>query len=506
MYKYICYIMIKYGGVFMLFMGIDVGSSGCKTSVVDENGKIICFCSEEYSFNYSPSGDCELDAKNVCDKVFLTIKKLASTNDLSELKTISVTSFGEMFVLLDKDKRVLCQSISYEDARGTRELCELSDKLCENTVYKITGAIPDAMFSLPKLLWIKKNKPAVYEKAKYFCMFADFILFMLGAEHHTDYSLAARTLMFDVSDKCWSDEILTAAQVDKSLFGKTIASGTAVGTVCEKLAEELSLPKGVCLLAGGHDQPCAALGAGIIRSGIALDGMGSNECIVPAFDSPIINSVMKRANLVCVPHIVSNMYVTYAFNRTSGSLFKWYNNIVGNVGFSNLIDEMSSLTSDLFVLPHFAGAATPYMDNSSVGAIIGLKLSTSRAVLTKGILESLNYEMLINLNCLENAGFKVQSVFAAGGMSASEKVLQLKANILGIPVHKLSNSQTGTLGTVILGGLAMGIYNDFTEATNALVHTENVFYPDAEQHKIYLSQFKKYKNLYEAVKAFNSVN
>lgn len=485
-------------------MGIDVGSSGCKTSVIDENGKIICFCSEEYSFTYSDAC-CELDAKIVYDKVVLTIKKLAMTNDLSELKTISVTSFGEMFVLLDKEKRVLMNSISYEDLRGADELKNLSDKISKDRIYEVTGAISDPMYSLPKLIWIKNNKPDIYEKTRYFCMFADFILMMLGAYHHTDYSLAARTLMFDVFNKCWSSEILNCAQIESSILGETVSSGTIVGMMSEKTAEELSLPKGITLLAGGHDQPCAALGAGIIKSGIALDGMGSNECIVPSFDRLMINKSMKDSNLVCVPHIVPDMYVTYAFNRTSGSLFKWYNNIIDNSNYTSLFKEIPDNPTDLFVLPHFAGAATPYMDNSSVGAIVGLKLSTTKGMLTKGILEGLNYEMLINLKCLEKSGFSVENIFAAGGMSQNDTILQLKANVLGIPVHKLKNSQTGTLGTVILGGIAMGIYDDFNEAIKVLVHTEKVFYPDTKQNNIYVSQYEKYKNLYDNIKAFNNI-
>ncbi len=487
----------------MLFMGIDVGSSGCKTSVIDESGRVTCFAAREYSFTYSNSG-CELDAKMVCDNIFSTIRQLAAENNLSDLKTISVTSFGEMFVLLDENRQVIANSISYEDLRGADELAMLTEKLGADRIYEITGAVPDAMYSLPKLLWIKKNMPETYKKAKYMCMFADFVLMMLGAEHHTDFSLAARTLMLDVGNKCWSDKILSCAEINKSLLGKLVPSGTFVGNINKNIAADLSLPETAVLLAGGHDQPCAALGAGIIKSGIALDGMGSNECIVPAFDSLMINDKMKSSNLVCVPHIVPDMYVTYAFNRTSGSLLKWYNNIVGQAGYENLIGEMPDDPSNLFVLPHFSGAATPYMDETSVGAIIGLKLSTTKGVLTKGILEGLNYEMLVNLKCLDNAGFKVEKLFAAGGMSKSDSVLQLKADILGLPVERLAYSETGTLGTSILGGVSMGIYKNYEEAIAQLVHTAKVFYPNQQKHDIYKELFMKYEGLYDTIKSFNN--
>ncbi len=484
----------------MLFMGIDVGSSGCKTSVINENGRVVSFSSREYSFEYS-GAFCELDAEVVCKCVFETIKQLCLENDLSELKTISVTSFGEMFVLLDENRHVIDKSISYSDTRGSFELAEFSKGLKNDEIYKITGAVPDAMYSLAKLLYIKRNKPQIYEKATYFCMFADFILMMLGAEHHTDYSLAARTMMFDVSKKCWSDEILKRADIDISLLGRPVASGTRVGEISSKIASELSLPSKVTLLAGGHDQPCAALGAGILKSGTALDGMGSNECIVPAFDSLMINDTMKASSLVCVPHIAPGLYVTYAFTRTAGSLFKWYNGIIGG-SYSELITELPDSPSGLFMLPHFAGAATPYMDDSSCGAIVGLNLGTTRGELTKSLLEGLNFEMLINLKCLERAGFRTEKLFAAGGMSRYNELLQLKADIMGIPVARLENSEPGTLGTAILGGIAMGAYNSFTEAADALVRTKEVFTPDTKKHEVYQDLFARYERLYGTVKEF----
>ena len=480
----------------MLFMGIDVGSSGCKASVIDEEGKLICFSTREYSFTYE-NGNSELDADVVWESVFSAICELGNSADLSELKTISVTSFGEMFVLLDENYNVLRTSISYEDLRGSEELEEIEEL---DKIYSITGAVPDAMYALLKLLWIKKNQPEIFEKAKYMCMFADFILLRLGAVHHTDYSLAARTLMFDVKNKCWADEIFNMLQLDKSICGRLVPSGTDVGKISDAVAKAAKLSPKVKLLSGGHDQPCAALGAGIIKPGIALDGMGSNECIVPAFSSPMINETMKASNLVCVPHIVPQLYVTYAFNRTAGSLFKWYNNLTGNEGYETLTEIMPEKPTDLLVLPHFAGAATPYMDNESVGAVLGLKTSTTKGELAKGIIEGMNYEMLINLKCLEKAGFKVEMLYASGGLSKSDKILQIKADILGIPVTRLKNSETGTVGTAILGGIAMGIYKDFDSAIATVVRTDKVFVPDMEKHKLYMNQFKKYEKLYLAVK------
>lgn len=331
-------------------------------------------------------------------------------------------------------------------------------------------------------------------------MFADFILLMLGAEHHTDYSLAARTLMFDVKNKCWSENILSRAAIDPSILGKLVLPGTPVGTINGNIAHATGLPENVMLLAGAHDQVCAALGAGIIKNGIALDGMGSNECIVPSSSSVLINQEMKNANLVCVPHAIPNLYVTYAFNRTAGALFKWYKNLLCADSYENLLSEMPDGPTDLLVLPHFAGAATPYMDLLSTGAIVGLKVSTTRGELTKAIIEGMNYEMLINAECLQKAGFEIEQLFVSGGLAKSDRILQIKADIMNLPVNRLSNSETGTVGAAILGSVAAGLYRNFEDAVGALVSVEKVFYPNSEHHNAYMEHFKNYKKMYQAVK------
>ena len=178
------------------------------------------------------------------------------------------------------------------------------------------------MYSICKILWLKNNRPDIYHRTWKFLLFADFILFKLGARPHTDYSLAARTMAFDIVNKQWSVEILACAGIDIDKFGEPVQSGTAVGIINTWQAADLNLPADVMLVAGGHDQPCAALGAGVIRSGLAVDGLGTTECITPAFDRPILSGAMAENYFACVPHVIPEMYVTYAFTFTSGSVLK----------------------------------------------------------------------------------------------------------------------------------------------------------------------------------------
>lgn len=484
----------------MLFMGVDIGSSGCKVSVINETGSVVCSSSRQYSFSYS-DGRSELDAKKVFESVLEAIGEISLNNDLSSLATLSAASFGEMFVLLDGNGESLCNSISYSDPRGKEELKSFLNVFGSDRLYSLTGAAPDEMYSLGKLLWIKENLPLVYSKAEKICLFADFVLHKLGAEHHMDYSLASRTLMFDVRKKRWADDVIECAGIKRSIFPVVLPSGTVIGNIDKRIAETLRLPSDLKLLVGGHDQCCAALGAGITEGGTALDGMGSNECIVPVFDSPLIDNKMKQSFLPCVPYVLDGKYATYAFNRSSGTVIDWYRHLLGNVSYDELFGEMKDEPSRILCLPHFSGAATPYMDDSAVGAFSGLDLSCGRGELTKGIIDGLNYEMKINLECLRSAGFAVTKLYAAGGLSQNDKILQTKADILGVDICRLETPQTGTMAMAVLGTVAVGAYKDVCEAISSLVRMTEVFHPDFAKSTLYNEQFEKYKRMYGNVKA-----
>lgn len=488
----------------MLFGGIDIGSSGCKVSFIDETGRVKYSSFRQYGFVYSED-TVELDARVVLRSVFDAIKQITCNHKVDDLKTLSAVSFGEMFVLLDGKERVLCSSIAYSDKRGAAEAERFAEKFGEERLYGIAGAPYDGMYSLAKLLWIKKHNPGAYESAEKICLFADYVLRMLGADYHMDFSLAARTQMFDVCKREWSREIIGAAGI-KDFFPKVVPSGTPVGKIGRSVANELKLPHDLILLAGGHDQSCAALGAGINKNGCALDGMGSNECIVPAFDKPMINDTMKKNGFACIPYAADGMYVTYAFNRTAGTVFEWYKKLSGGADYEKMFYNMPDVPTKLLFLPHFAGAATPYMDENAVGAVSGLTLATEKEELLRGIVEGLNYEIKINLECLKNAGFNVEKLTACGGLSQNDSVLQIKADILGLPIAKSENPHAGNAATAALGGVATGIFKNISEAMRHTAKKSLIFYPNEANREIYCRQFEKYKKMYALIKELERGN
>lgn len=521
----------------MALLGIDVGTSGCKASIVDCEGNVLGSAYKEYPIISPFQGWNELDPEQVwsCVKTVISAalaqnssKNSSKSSSKSDNKSIdkssgeritaiSASSFGEAAVPIDKNGKVLHNSILYIDSRGTEEAEHLQDCLGNNKILHIAGTTVHPMYTINKIMWLKKHRPEVYASTWKFLLFADFILFRLGADPHTDYSLAARTMAFDVVKKQWSPEILDGADVDIDKFGKAVQAGTIVGEVSHKVAEELGLPKGILLVSGGHDQPCAALGAGVIKAGMAVDGLGTTECITPAFNHPIISQIMADASFACVPHVIKDMYVTYAFTFTSGSMLKWYRDNFGkeylleadrnqvNV-YDLMIMKAEEGSGEIFVLPHFAGAATPYMDVDSKGAIIGLNIGTKPQDILRGILEGITFEIMVNEERLAEAGVVIDTIRAVGGLSKSDKYLQLKADMMGKKVSTLNVSEAGTLGAVILAGTASGVYKSIPEAVEILVKERKSFYPDRKRHEYFLERFDIYKRIYPAVKSIYKIN
>lgn len=496
----------------MYLMGLDVGTTGCKATIIDSEGNIIGYAYREYTLLTPKPGWQEIDPEVVWQSVKEVIKESAGNNNGKEISAISVSSLGEACIPVNEAGNALYNSIIYIDKRGNNEAGFLKEKFGFDKILNITGASVHPMYSINKIIWIKKNMPEVYNSTWKFMLFADFILFKLGAEPHTDYTLASRTMAFDIVKKEWSMEILDCAGVNREKFCSPVQSGTIVGKINVSLARELEISEKAVLVAGGHDQPCAALGAGIITSNTAVDGLGTVECITPAFSKPVISRTMADNNLVCVPHVVKDMYATFAFNFTAGSLLKWFKNTFGYEEiqqsrlssedvYSILIAKATKTPTDIFILPHFAGAATPYMDTESKGAILGLSIDTKKEDLIKAVLEGINYEMMVNINCLQKSGVGIEEFRAVGGLAKSEYFLQLKAHMTGKKVSALNVSEAGTVGVSILAGTACGMYKSLQDGVTKLVKVRKVFYPNHEITEIYNKKFEHYKNVYPAVKS-----
>ena len=225
------------------------------------------------------------------------------------------------------------------------------------------------------------------------------------------------------------------------------------------------------------------------------------------------NPALLRSNIACYPHVVPGLFVALTFNFTGGSLLKWYRDTfagaekekakrAGKDVYEMILSECPKEPTSIFILPHFTATGTPHFDTESKGVIAGLRLSTTRGEIVRAILEGVTYEMALNADVLRGCGAPIGSFRATGGGAKSPFWMQLKADLLGKPVHAMRVSEAVCLGAAILAGAAVGRYPSAKAAALRISRVERTYAPDARRAKVYRERFARYRELYPAMKGF----
>lgn len=495
------------GGSAMKIAGLDIGTTGCKLTVFDAAGKYLDKAYQDYPVR-RVSGEHEVDAQAIMDGVFGIIRQMAEK--YPDIAGIGVTSFGETFVAADEKGTPLYPAMLYTDPRGAEECRELSEKLGRKRILHITGVDPHEMYSISKMMWLKRHVPEAYEKARHLFLIEDYVVFHLTGKAQIDYSLAARTQAFDIRELVWSEEIFAAAGIDRSLMSAPVPTGTSAGCVSREAAERTGLSPDTIIVSISHDQVSAAVGAGVFSSEIAVDGAGTVECITPVYDSLPDLDAMSRGRFAVVPYVIPGKYVCYAFSYMGGGLIQWCIETLAKkerelaekdgISANAYLESGYTEPTGLLVLPHLAGAATPYMDSAAKGAILGLEASTTTKQLYCACMEGVVYEMLVNMEYLESSGIPFSMLHATGGGARSEVWMQMKADMLNMPITALATSDAGTVGSAMLTGIAAGCFADLEDAAAHMVEKKKVYQPRMHMHEQYQKIYQRYRKVYDAVR------
>jgi xylulokinase len=487
----------------MSLLGIDVGTSGCKSAVFSEIGKQLSLAYEEYDYQHPQSGWAELDAVAIWAMVKRTIRKAITEAGGDPVRGLCVSSIGEAVVPVTANREIVGPSLLNFDARGDEYLPDLGSRMPARRLYEINGNTLGSPYTLTKLIWLKHHQPGLYARADTFLHWGAFVSFMLGADLCVDYSLANRTLLFDLQKGDWSDELLEWAGLDRKKLPAAVPSGQVIGAVSRGSADELGLPVGIPITSGGHDQCCNAVGCGVIDPGSAMYGMGSYLCAVPVFPWRPEPQMMIERGLNTEHHAAPDQFVSFIYNQ-GGVLVKWFRDTYaraesmraaesGQSLYPALFAELPEEPSNLFVLPHFTTTGPPHFINDSSGVIAGLKLETTRGEILKAIVEAATFYLRDCFEALPGAGIEIRECTAAGGGSQSDAWVQLSADILGIPFLRSQVHEAGALGAAILAGVGAGQFSSLRDGVAAMVHQNERFEPNPAKQHLYNERFEKYR-------------
>jgi len=490
----------------MSLLGIDIGTSGCKAALFSEDGRMLKLAYEEYDYQCPRPGWAELDSLKTWRLIKRTIGQAVARAQADPVKAVCVSSLGESVVPVTANREIIGPALLNFDVRGEEYLDELHGLIQAEQLYRINGNTLGNQFTLTKLKWLKQHQPDLYRQTQIFLPWSGFVAFMLGAEARADYSLANRTLLFDLERKDWSEELLELAQLDRKKLPGAIPSGVVIGAVAGGIAAELGLPAGIPIVSGGHDQCCNGVGCGVLAPGQAMYGMGTYLCLMPVFAQRPEPSVMMSRGLNTEQHAAPGQYVSFLYNQ-GGALVKWFRNTFaaaerqpaqasGQDLYALLLAEMPEVVSRVMVLPHFTATGPPDFISDSYGVMAGLKLETTRGEILKGLIEAVTFYIRASFETLPGAGIPVTDFRAVGGGSKSDAWIQISADILGRPFVRPKINEAGVLGAAILAGVGCGVFPSLEAGVKTMVQLERTFEPGSQKQALYNERFAKYQRLW----------
>jgi xylulokinase len=485
----------------MLFCGLDVGTTGVKAVIFDEKGNQITGAYRAYSLQVAADGTRLLRGQEIWDKTKETFAEVAVKAE-GKLAAVCAGSFGEAFVALDAAGAIICDPMLFTDRWGEKEYFEAERKTTPEEIAHICGLPLSLSYSLSKILYLKEARPDIYEKTDKILLMQDFINFMLCGQAVVDYSSACRSMFFDVRECVWSDGLMGKFGIDRRYYSSPMPMGTLLGTLRRDLARELGLSEDIKVVVGGHDQPVNAIGAGL-KKGYAVNSMGTSECITPITGGMLPVDFIARKGIPSEPLWEKGKFCCLAYNQTSGLLIQWFLSTFTDqeeLPYALFDSRVPPNPTRIMVQPYLMGSGTPYMDSVARFAMAGIDYGTNKFDIYRAILEGLCLDQRLNATVLQEENVFIDHLIAVGGGSKSRAWLEIKADILQIPVSTLKVKEAGALGCAVLCAVATGFYRDPEEAASNMSHIKETIDPNPAHAEFYQEKFGLYCKLHDHVK------
>ena len=493
----------------MISLGIDIGGTGCKCVAFRDDGTQLALAYEEYAV---PAGTVNLPPVILSDSVLHVISRcVEKLENREEVAVITVSSFGESFVAVDREGNALTDILMYFGNTESQAFTDLVEKVGKEKFMEIARILPDASYSLSKMLYTQQVAQKPVWK---FLFIAGYVCYRLSGKAVADIPLACRSLLYDVKGRCWSQELLDACGIDRATLPEVLPAGTVVGDIQPEAAAKIGLSENVKIVIGAHDQIVNALGAGVREIGDAVDTSGTCECITPLFGNIPEDLEFQYNNFACVPYLEDRGYVTYAYNISAGSVVRWYRDAMAGylepraktegVSVYDLMNELSPAEpTSLMILPFLQGmGGTPDVDPHATGLIAGLTTNTRLPDIYRAVLEGATFEMRYNQEKLEENGVHFKRLFACGGGAKSSVWLQIKADILGCDIITVKSDETGAMGSAILGLAAVTGERPF-EVARRFWQYGDVIHPNSKHKAIYDKKYAQYRTLRKIYKEYS---
>jgi xylulokinase len=455
-------------------VGLDVGTTGVKALAITAEGDVLASAEEEYPLSTPHPGWSEQDPDDWWRASETALARLGA-------ERASVGLSGQMhgLVCLDAEGRVLRPAILWNDQRTAAECAEIEERVGLERLIALTGNRALTGFTAPKLLWLRRHEPDVYERIRRIVLPKDYVRYRLTGEWAIDAADASGTLLFDVANRRWSDEVLRALEIPSEWL-PPVSESTEV--------------------AGAGDQQAAALGVGAVAPGTLSIVLGTSGVVLAPLPS-YAHDVSARVHAFC--HALPDTWEAMGVMLNAAGALRWFRDTVApEASFDELTTAAATCppgASGVTFLPYLQGERTPHADPDARAAFVGLALEHDRATLARAVLEGVAYGLRDSLELLRALGVDATRGRVSGGGARSRLWLEIVASVLDLPLELTAVEEGSAYGAALLAGVRAGVFATAAEAVEACVSVRETVEPDAGSVQLYAEGYAQFRALYPAL-------
>lgn len=493
-------------------LGIDLGTSGTKTVLFDQNGVAIASSLKEYPLLQPYNGWAEQNPLDWWDACAATIKDVMMESGVSPDDIAGLGISGQMhgLVALDENGEVLRNAILWCDGRTISECEYITEAVGKDKLISITAnpALPG--FTAGKIIWMRTHEPELYGRIKHILLPKDYLRFKLSGEYASEVSDASGTNLFDVKKRIWSEEILDILDINAEWMPKIYESFEVTGYLTEEAAKATGLSQGIPVVGGAGDNAAAAIGSGVVREGRAFTTLGTSGVIFAHSNTPSIDPG-GRVHTFC--SAVPGAWTVMSCTLSAGGALQWYRNnfcqaeisAASELGIDPyvLMDQQAEKSpigaNRLIFLPYLMGERSPLLNSNARGVFFGLSSIHTRRDMLRAVMEGVVYSQRACLDVLNEMGIEPKSMLATGGGGKSKFWRQMLADVYGCPVTENTYKEGPALGAAILASVGAGLYSDVPSACDAIIKDGKELKPIEENSVKYEEYYHLYKSLYPAL-------
>ncbi len=486
-----------------MYLGLDLGTSGIKALLINENSSFIGSAGASYKVKYPQKGWSEQSPKDwkFAFKKVIRILKSKYDSELSSLKGIGISGQMHGATLLDNKDEVLRPCILWNDTRATKQAKKL-DKI--SIVRKISGNIVFPGFTAPKLIWIAENEPAIFSKIAKVLLPKDYLNFWLTGEYSSDMSDSSGTSWLDTKKRKWSKDLLSFSQMRKDQMPKLFESSKPIGKLRKKIAQELGIPSNVIIVAGAGDNAAAACGIGVINDGDTFISLGTSGVILTAKQN---FSPKPKTAIHTFCHAFSNRWYQMGVILSATDCLNWLANTLEKK-VADITDPLGKKLvgpSNIKFLPYLCGERTPHNDSKIRASFLNLDISSNQNDLTQSVLEGVSFALRNNLENLQNSGNKIENAVVIGGGIKSSYWLELIATTLNI---NLEIPEKGNFAAALGAARLAMIGETKTDPREIIIYPKisKKISPQKKLIKSYENAYFNYQKIYPTLKKLEKRN